>query len=354
MKKNRRIIIITIILALVAVFLIFNRSKSTLNKEYSDFAINDTSVVSRIFMADKSGHSVDLIRSDSGIWKANSEYSVRADAMQIFLKTILNVDVVEPVSKSSRNTIIKRIAASGVKVEIYQKKYRIDFFGLFRLFPHEKLAKVYYVGSNTPDNMGTYMIMEGSDVPFITYLPGFRGFIAVRYSPRIEDWREHTVFAVPISAIESVKVEFNEVPGFSFEVKKSGERSFSLSSLATGQIIPDYDTTRVLELLSSFSDLRFEAVVTGFSKEKNDSILNSPSFHIITVVDKFGKIHKVRTFHRKNPGGETDENGGFVPFDRDRMYAVMDDSKELVLIQFFVFDPVIQPLTTYLKKQKDS
>ncbi|MHC1706087.1 MAG: DUF4340 domain-containing protein [Bacteroidales bacterium] len=351
MKKNRIILLITLLLAVLALVLVINNSGSTLKKEHSEFGIDDTASVTRIFMADKASHSVELVRGDSGVWKVNKEFNARPDAIQTFLKTILNLEVVEPVAKSGRNTIIKRLASSGVKVEIYQKVYRIDFWGFLRLFPHEKLTKVYYVGSNTPDNMGTYMIMEGSDVPFITYLPGFRGFIAVRYSPRPEDWRDHTVFALPISTINSVKVEFVEVPGFSFEVKKAGERSFSLNSLSTGQLIPDYDTIRVLELLTAFGDLRFETLVTGFSPEKTDSILSSQPFHIITVLDHTGKQHKVKTFHRKNPGGDTDEDGNYIPFDRDRMYASINDRRELVLIQFFVFDPVIQPVNAYLKKQ---
>lgn len=351
MKRNRFIVIITVVLALVALFLVFKNSKSTLKKEYSEFAIDDTASVTRVFMADMAKQSVDLVRGDSGIWRVNKDFKARTDAVQILLKTMLNLDVIEPVAKSSRNTIIKRIASNGVKVEIYQKVFRINFFGLIKLFPHEKLTKVYYVGSNTPDNMGTYMIMEHSDIPFITYLPGFRGFIAVRYSPRIADWRDHSVFAVPISAIKSVKVQFVEVPGFSFEVNKVGERSFSLTSLMNHQQIPDFDTTRVLELLTSFNDIRYEVLVTGFSKAKVDSILNSPPYHIITVTDLSGNQHIVKTFHRKNPTGEVDENGGYVPFDRDRMYASINNGKELVLIQFFIFDPLIRPIGAYLKQK---
>ena len=352
MKKNRLVLIILLILALLAVVLVLKNTGTTLKKEYSEFAVEDTATVTRVFMADKDNNSVDLVKGDSGVWRVNKDFKVRPDAMQILLKTMINVDVVEPVAKSSRNTIIKRIGARGVKVEIYQKVYRINFFGLFRLFPHEKLTKVYYVGSNTPDNMGTYMIMEHSDVPFITYMPGFRGFIAVRYSPRIAAWRDHTVFSIPISAIKSVKVDFVEVPGFSFEVKKAGERSFALTSLANGQNIADFDTTRVLELLTSFNDIRYEALVTGFAKPKVDSILNSKPFHIITVVDNAGNQHIVKTYHRKNPTGETDENGGYVPFDRDRMYATINNARELVLVQFFVFDPLIQPISAYIKKAK--
>lgn len=351
MKKNRLIILITLVLAIIAAILVLSRSNNTFTKEHSDFAVDDTATITRIFMADKTSHSIELVRGDSGIWMANNEYRARPDAIQTLLKTMLNMAVMQPVSKNARNTIIKRLAASAVKVEIYQQVYRIDLFRTIRLFPHEKRTRVYYVGSSTPDNMGTYMIMENAEIPFITYLPGFRGFIAVRFSPRMEDWRDHTIFATPIAAIQNVTVEFVEVPGFSYEIRRAGERAFTLVDKFTGKEIPDYDTARVLEVLIAFSNIKFEALVTGFTRQKLDSISGSKPFHIITLTDTKGNIQVVRTFHRSNPEGILDEAGNYIPFDRDRMYALINDGKDLVLIQFFVFDAIIKPITALLKEE---
>ncbi|MCX6273394.1 MAG: DUF4340 domain-containing protein [Bacteroidetes bacterium] len=349
MKKNRVVIILTLLLAVTAAILLFSRNSSTLKKETTNFAVDDTATITRIFMADKASHTVELARSDSGGWRVNKQYCVRPDAIEILLKTMLNVDVMEPVAKSSRNTILKRIASSGVKVEVYQHVFRIDLFGWIQLFPHEKRTRVYYVGSATPDNLGTYMIMEDTDIPYITFIPGFRGFISVRYSPRIEDWRDHTVFNTAIADIKSVRIDHVEVPGFSLEVDRAGERAFSLKSLYSGKAISDYDTMKVLEFLSAFSNIKFEALVNGFSRQKVDSILGSKPFHIITLTQKNGKVITVKTFHRVNPDGESEVDGSQVPYDRDRMYAQINDRKELVLIQFFVFDYIVKPISDFLK-----
>ncbi len=352
MKKNSLILIITLILAIVAAWLILSRSETTLKDSEKNFAIHDTASVVRIFMADKTGEQVDLMRSDSGVWTVNREFPARTDGINILLKTIQNLAVVEPVPRSARNLIIKQLASTGVKVEIYQHIHRINIFNRIRFFPAIKKTRVYYVGSNTPDNHGTYMIMEGSETPFITYLPGFRGFVAVRYSPRLADWRTHSIFNTQISDIQSVQIDFNEVPGHSWKAVRSGERSFSLESVYTQSPVPDYDTSLLLYVLSAFSDIRFETIVTGASKERRDSITSTMPFHSITLTDTRGKTFVAKTFHRENPGDDPEMEGAAVPWDRDRMYALVNDDRDFVLVQFFVFDNILRPLDDFLKIPK--
>ncbi len=349
MKKNRFILIVVLVLGALAVYLLLSRSKNTLKKEMRDFAVEDTASITKIFMADKANHQVTLARTDSGYWMVNHQFQVRPQGISMLLKTVSKVTVMEPVPKASRNTVIKRLAASAVKVEVYQKKYRINLFGKIRLFPHEKRTKVYYVGSATQDNMGTYMLLEGSDIPCITFIPGFKGYLSVRYSPRMEDWRTHAIFNTPITQIKSVKIDFVEVPGFSYEVSKATERTFELKSIYTGKVIPDYDTLKMLEFLASFASVNFEVVVTGFSKSTVDSIIHSRPFHVITLTETSGKSQVVKTFHRKNPGDSMDESGNYVPWDRDRMYALINEGKDLVLVQFFVFDNITLPIGAFLK-----
>jgi hypothetical protein len=349
MINNKRIILLTLVLAIVAVVLVLNRSKGTFSKELKDFAVDDTTNITRIFMVDKSNHSVDLKKTNPGNWKANDDFIVRNDAINLLLKTMLNIDVMEPVQKAGHNSVIKSLASNSVKIEVYQQKYRINLFNKLKLFPHEKRTKVYYVGSNTQDNIGTYMLMEGSSVPFIVYLPGFKGFVSVRYSSRLEDWRDHTVFNHKIVDIKSIKIEFLETPPFSVEVSNNNDRSFTLKSLYTGQEINDYDTTKMLDFLASFYSIKYEALLLDLPKPKQDSITKSKPFHIITLTEKSGKTLVVKTFHRANPGGPIDENGNMVIWDRDRMYALVNNDKDFVIIQFFVFDNLLKPLEYFLK-----
>ncbi|HRZ77953.1 MAG TPA: hypothetical protein P5248_11335, partial [Bacteroidales bacterium] len=205
MKKNRTRILIVLLLALAAAFLLLNRSRGTLPDSESDFALRDTSAVTRFFLADRNGNSVDITR-DGGSWKMNGGQTVRREAVDQFLTTMLRLAVSSPVASSAHNSVVSRLASSGVKVEIYQTVYRIDLPGNLRLFPHEKLTRTFYVGDATQDNLGTFMMLEGAERPYITYIPGFRGFVSVRFSPRVSDWRDHTIFRTRLSDIASVEL----------------------------------------------------------------------------------------------------------------------------------------------------
>lgn len=338
-------------LALAAIALLVSRSDSTFSAKDRNFALSDTANVTRIFMADRSNNSVLLVRKGEGEWIVNNDFTARQDAINILLKTMLNVEVLEPVGKSGRNNVVKKLAGKSVKVEVYQEVYRIDLFGKIRLFPHEKLTKVYYVGSQTQDNLGTYMLLEGSEKPFITYLPGFRGFISIRYSPFIEDWREHAVFNVSIPQIQSVQVDFVEVPGFSVRVERTGDKSFKIKSVYTGQEVVPYDTLKLLDFLTSFSHINFESLLNDLPRSFTDSILSSTPFYQIVVTDKGGKQTVVKTYHKNNPGGPYDEAGNLVMYDPDRMYASINNGKDFVQIQFFVFDNILKPVD-YFRPQK--
>ena len=52
-------------------------------------------------------------------------------------------------------------------------------------------------------------------------------------------------------------------------------------------------------------------------------------------------------------GGESvDENGDPMPFDRDRMYALVNEGRDFVLVQFFTFDKITRPLGYFLERSK--
>ncbi|MCD4746625.1 MAG: hypothetical protein K8R58_10025, partial [Bacteroidales bacterium] len=167
MKKNKLIIIITIILAVIAVILIYSHSKGTFKSELKNFAINDTTNITKIYMVDKKNQSVLLERINAGEWKLNNNYKVRKSGINMLLKTMLNIIPKAPVPKSAHNKTVALLASSSIKVEIYQMVYRIDLFNTIKLFPREKLTKTYYVGNVTQDNIGTFMLMENSSVPFV-------------------------------------------------------------------------------------------------------------------------------------------------------------------------------------------
>ena len=63
MRKNKYILLLTITLAVIALILLLNNSKSTIK---ADFAVDDLSSVTKIFMSDKNNNKVTIKRLDEG------------------------------------------------------------------------------------------------------------------------------------------------------------------------------------------------------------------------------------------------------------------------------------------------
>ena len=348
MKKNNRItIIIAAILVVIAGVLIWNnRYLSTLQGESSDFQVWDTASVTKVYLADRKERESLLERQEHG-WTLNGTYTAHPKQVQYLLTTLYKIRVKMPVSVASHDNIIKQMASQSTKVEVYQIVPRINLFDKIKLFYHEKRTKVFYVGDATMDSSGTFMLKEGADKAYIVYIPSFRGFITTRFTANPDDWRDHTVFHETLADIQSVSVEFNEDPEGSFRIDNMGKHQYKLTRLCDNKELP-YDTLKVINMLSSFSDLRFEALFTNtLPQERIDSITQSPYLHMITLTSRDGGVQEMKTFKKLVMNGVTDMGGDLGDVDRDRMYALVDGGKDFVLIQNYVFDKVLHDVRYY-------
>ncbi len=355
--KKKRLYIIIILLVVAGGILILTERRSTFSSDEKDFAIIDTASVSKIFLADMDGNSVLLQRGDSLGWNVNNQYQVQKDMMQQFLRTLMYITVRGPVAVAARDNVIRHMASHGVKVEIYQKKYLIDFLGI-RLFSREKLVKTYYVGDNTQDNSGTYMKMEKSDMPFIVYIPGFRGFLHTRFSTKIYEWRDHTVFNLFMKDIESVSMMYPQEPGKSFIIENFDDKNFRLFSVDQNAYIEHYDTVRMINYLSGFYDARYEYVVDDPVNNLKDSLMSLEPFQVLIVTPRKGDPIQMVTYLMPNTFTEEEMEARYFetsdyPWDRERMWAFVNNGKELVAIQYFVFGRILKPIQFFFPEYQD-
>jgi hypothetical protein len=67
-----------------------------------------------------------------------------------------------------------------------------------------------------------------------------------------------------------------------------------------------------------------------------------------------GDLNEVKIYYKKGFAALYMEDGAALePFDLDRAYALVNDGKDFVLIQYFVFDKVTRTLA-YLKGDEDN
>jgi len=355
MRRNKIILIISIILLVIVAVLLMQNQYSTLKEDESAFSVRDTAGVTKIFIADKNDHSVLLERNKHG-WMLNNTYQANTAQVNFLLSTLKRLHVKAPVPLAMRNNVISRIASIGTKVEIYQEVYRINLFHKYKFFKHEKRTKIFYVGDATQDNMGTFMLIEGADNPYIVFIPGFRGFLYTRFSAEPDDWKSHVVFNTKLADVKSISLKFDKKPENSFRVDiKNDAGNYLLTRLSDGKVLDNYDTLKLLNFLTSFSDLRYE---TRLNKLKTpmeiDSIIHSTPLYEMILIDKNEDTTEVIMFKKQSLPENVAERysfeDGFIPIDHDRFYALINDGEDFVLMQYYVFDKVLHPLSYYEKK----
>ncbi len=347
--KTKNILLLA--LSAMAVFYAINLLTESNNSTYDNpFVVADTANVTRIFMVDKQNNSIDLKRVN-GTWVLNDGEKPIKENVDILLKTLLKIEILNPVSKSAYNHKIKQLATNSVKVEVYQNTYRINLGGL-KLFPYVDKTHVFYVGSPTANNQGTLMKSEDEDALFITHIPGFRGYLTERFSARHADWISHEIFAYNIMDIRKVRVEFPRKPNESYEIINEGSKSFKLIQLANNQEVAVYDTIRVLEELAAFNIVNYEALLDNMSEQQIDSLKNIFPVRIVSVETKLGNRKKLSMYYRPNFDKREDMNGKLFDHDMDRLYAIIEGMKHPVSVQFFVVDNISRPLS-YLVHQEN-
>lgn len=347
-SKNIIILALSIMAILYAINLLTEKNNTTFK---NPFVVNDTASVQRIFMADKQNSSVDLKR-DGNRWVLNGNEKPIQENVQIILKTLLSIEIKNPIAKSAYNNAVTQLATNSVKVEIYQTKYRINFAGI-KLFKHLEKTHVFYVGGPTANNMGTVMKADGEDNIYVTYIPGFRGYLTERFKAKRADWLSHEVFSYNIMDMNKVRVEFPRKAYESYEIINNGDRSFKLVQLINNKELAQFDTLRVLEELAAFTKINYEQLLDNMDDKALDSIQQTLPVRIVTVETKLGAKRKLSMYYRPNFDNKEDMNGKLFVHDVDRLYGFIDKNKEPVTVQYFVIDNISRPLSFLVKASKN-
>lgn len=308
-----------------------NKSNSTLKEELSNFAVKDVESIDKIFIADKQNNTVTLKKSDEG-WRVNDKFYAREDAIVNILQAIEKMRVKNPISKAEYEVQIKRLSAEGRKVEIYQNGV---------------LSKTYYVGGGTQDQFGTYIILEGSSVPFVVAIPGFLGFLTPRFFALEGLWRENFIFKSEPKKINYVQVVNSEKPELNFTLTKEDDNLYRVFD-HQNKLLSAIDTLQVKRYLSHLKKLSFEAMITHMTQEKRDSMINSQSWHTIRLKAGEDNVQEIRTFHVLNDA-HYDDDGNILKYDPDRMYGLFNQS-DLATLQFRTLDNITVNPKYFLKQ----
>ena len=121
MHKKKFVVFVFLI---ITIFYLYNDKKMSYNSNSYMFAVEDTSIINKIFLADRNGTSI-LLEKNKNNWILNKKYDVKKSSINILLSTIKEIKVHKSVPDKETNNIIKDIATNGIKVEIYSNKKNI-------------------------------------------------------------------------------------------------------------------------------------------------------------------------------------------------------------------------------------
>lgn len=331
MKKNIVLLFVFVLISAVTWFFYQKDRSQSMRSELTDFAVEDTASISKIFLSDKNNHTVLLERKPDNQWMVNGTYEAKKDVVKTLLETIHDVSVKSPVPKTMFQTTVKLMASNAVKVEIYQGK--------------DKPSKIYYVGHPTQDHNGTFMLMEGSVHPFITHIEGFRGFLSTRYFTNEFDWRSTKIFQYDLGEIAKIRVENIQKPQESFEIHLGDRNAYKLFSYPTMNEVP-FDTAKLLLYSALYKKVNFEYYEHYKSKQYQDSIRTTPALYTYAVTDVLGKTTSITSYLRPVDRTSTDYEGNAITHDVDRLYGYLNN-KEMVMIQYYSFDPLSKGISYF-------
>lgn len=330
MKKNGIIIGIIVVLGIIAIILISRNSNSSIKRELRDFAVEDTASVDRIFMVRKDNQQVILTRVGDH-WMVNNRFVARADAVDNLLKTLNRIRVKSPVSNSMLDNAVRMLATRNTKVEVYNKK---------------KLLKTIYVGGATQDQMGTFMMLEGSSVPFIVDIPGFTGYLSTRFFIEEVSWRSTELFKYNFNDIKAITVVNESIPEKSFRLSSSGKNEYSITGIDGAAFPGTLDTVGVRFYISQFEKVNFEFIADSAPQRLKDSLLAAKPYRKLSLEDHSGVTRKITAWLRP-ANGKLDTEGKPLIWDDERMWALIDD-QSWVVIQFYVFNSLFANSNNFL------
>jgi hypothetical protein len=332
MKKIAIGIVLLIALTILAVWATKKDTTSTIGGELSNFAVEDTAAINHIVLKDETGQVIDLMRGDDG-WILDEEFVARPDAVKILLTTINRVSVKAPVSQVQMNTVLKTIISKHCLVELYDKNGMI---------------KSFYVGGADKDHSGTYMLMKGSQRPFLMHIEGFHGFLTPRFFTNQLEWRHRGIFELSASQIESIAVEYYGEEEKNFTVNANGNQSFSVLAGKDLQPAQAIDSFMLSAYLSNYKQVHYESFEETKSDAFIDSVKQSTPIFSITVVNNQGDSKKVIAFKKPLKDGY-DPNGNEIEYDLDRLYLWID-SGEVVVGQYAIFDKLTKGIAFFKKR----
>lgn len=259
LKIKILLLVTALLLGLAGYLYVKGSQKDTFASSSRDFAVEDVDRIGRIFAVDREGNSYNLERK-SDTWYVDG-YEADKEFVGILLTTLQKMTVKNLVPKTAISKVMKDIATMGKKVEVYDKSGRV--------------MKIFYIGTGNQVDDGTFMVLDGSNIPYEVGLPAFPGNIAARFWPfKFIDMRSRVIAEYKAGEIKSIVMEYPRNKSESFILNVSGPGKYDIH--------PYYDITTPIN--RPIKNGEVDAFLSGFEMLISGSVYSSNLLNQDTLV----------------------------------------------------------------------
>jgi len=317
---NRNLILpllLFVLLAGTAFYYVSDKKKASSDIE-EDWVmhVENPDDIHRIFIADRDGVTANVKRGDK-YWIYNDKYNANPNVVASMLNAVTKIRLKNRPPASAIPIMIKTLSTKSMKVMLYDK--------------NDEVLKSFYIGGVTPDESGTFMILEGSENPYIMHMPMANVSLKQRFFTGDKRWRDKTIFEHRPKDILSVSIEYPKRKNKSFKLaQKNGTWQVDPLFPTTKKINKEVNQDLVETYLKGFTKVGAEAFEVRKEFIKNES--NQREFCILKLLLRDGSQEEVHFYPIQRY--DDDEKKKPRPISR---YLTINEKKDTYLTQHLVF-----------------
>ncbi len=343
-KKNIIYLLIVVLLGCITFYLLKRNNTGTMGN-LKAFSISDTSAITQITIINKANASVILDKQPDGWWMVNNKFRARKDLIGLVLDALMRMEIKSPVPNAAVENVMRDMSGSSTKVQVLGK---------------DGVIKTFYVGGTTQDELGTYMLLEGTKRPQVVHIPGFNGYLSVRFFVRDADWRDQTIFDYKSQNIDCITVNYTNNPAASFMIKVVSEEIAQITNLAGDTAKAEIDGDFFRKYLRGYRNVQYDflAEKQQLTTTQRDSILATVPYCTISVTGKDESQAAVSLYLfpkaiREGYGfAAYDKQGNPIISEGERFYCLLPNKKEVAVVQNYVFAKLLVSYQQFFARSK--
>ena len=323
MKKYAFYIAIIAILLTITLVLIFNDRPGTITGREKNFAINDTTNVTKIKYV-YNGEVLELSRKKS-LWVVNNKYPAKMQLVNVTLKFLQQFNIISTVPKESVPMAIEALNERSLQVTIEDTG--------------EPIVQYRFCEIDTAPSKA-YIIMEGSSKPYIANITGFDLPLFTLFSTSERMWRDRKIFTTEIEDMMMVGLAYPRNPDNSFAISRIND---SLQVKQGDEIYRNVSKEAVENYFIGVAKLNADHVgIERLNIQYND-IKNVLPYAELVIKNTDNNLETLKIYQIpvKNSPSKTDP---------DALLGLVGRDTIPVLIKYIDFDPLLKLKADFVKK----